>query len=288
MMGLGVTDDQRLQALADSLRGRRQAADVFALSTINPLAQAAQGEQKRVQATAEGIGALRRARMQEADRTAREREALAARAEQAEQDRQSREIQAAADRESRERIAGMKAESTSGKRPKEVVELEASRPSRMSGIEKAARFLQAFESGAESGTTRTMLRYLPGTYTDQGAFDQELDAFAERAARAELKAAGEIRPTDADVKGMKEAMFGVGRDEQVNKNLLAEYLLSQIATENQYRSMVGESPMVMPDTAPLEGDWYSQLFGGGEVRKDEGYEYRINPATGKRQRRKVE
>ena len=111
MMGLGVTDDQRLQALADSLRGRRQAADVFAMSTISPLAKAAQGEQRRVQATAEGIGALRRARMQEADRTAREyaiqqrREEEAARSREATAGIQTaREAEAQRERDFKERM----------------------------------------------------------------------------------------------------------------------------------------------------------------------------------------
>ena len=110
-------------------------------------------------------------------------------------------------------------------------DLKKTKKTRDSSIVKARRFLRAFESGdAESGTTRTVAGFLPGVFTDQAQFDQELDAFAEVAAREKLKAVGEIRPTDADVEGMKRALFGVGRDEKVNIQLLREFISEQ---ENQ-------------------------------------------------------
>ena len=110
-------------------------------------------------------------------------------------------------------------------------DLKKTKKTRDSSVVKARRFLRAFESGdAESGTTRTVAGFLPGVFTDQAQFDQELDAFAEVAAREKLKAVGEIRPTDADVEGMKRALFGVGRDEKVNIQLLREFISEQ---ENQ-------------------------------------------------------
>ena len=109
LMGLGVTDDDRMRALADSLRGRRQAADVFSMSTIQPLSQAARGEQAQIQATAEGIGALRRARQQEADRTARETAAQAAREAEAVREREFEASESALDRANRLKIAQQRA-----------------------------------------------------------------------------------------------------------------------------------------------------------------------------------
>lgn len=143
---------------------------------------------------------------------------------------------------------------------KKPSDLDVGTPTRHSNIDKAVRFLTAFESGAESGTTRTALRAMPGVWTDQGKFDQELDSFAESAARAALKAQGEIRPTDADVKGMKEAMFGVGKDEQVNKNLLESYLAEQIALENQWRQEKGVQPFELPPIQGVGKDFYDKLF----------------------------
>jgi hypothetical protein len=139
--------------------------------------------------------------------------------------------------------------------------LQESAATRRENIEKATKFLDAFTSGAESGTSRSAAKLIPGIYTDQGAFDQELDSFAEEAARAALKAAGEIRPTDADVKGMKEAMFGVGKDEPVNINLLLSYLNKQVTLENEQRALEGVEPMQMPTGQDRGDEWYQELFG---------------------------
>jgi len=139
-------------------------------------------------------------------------------------------------------------------------DLEAAAPMRHTNLMKALKFREAFESGAESGTTRAVAGWIPGVYTDQGAFDQELNSFAEQAARAALKASGEIRPTDADVKGMKESMFGVGKDEAVNKNLLDAYIAEQLAVENQYRAEQGLPPLSMPSVENQGSDWYRKLF----------------------------
>ena len=140
--------------------------------------------------------------------------------------------------------------------------LKEDETSRLSSIDKAAKLLHAYKSGAKSGTSRSILNsVVPGQYTDQAAFDQEVEAFAELAARARLKAMGEIRPTDPDVAGAKASLFGIGKGEQVNINLITEYLQEQIATENNMRLMDGSEPMAFPENPPLaEDEWYSRLF----------------------------
>ena len=136
-----------------------------------------------------------------------------------------------------------------------------------------------------SGGMRKLLSYLPFTFTEQGQMDEEFNAFAETAARAALKAAGEVRPTDADVKGMKQAMFGVGRDEQVNMNLLKDFINS-IERDNHEAYILGvggdfmeqkiKSEMGVTDddietTMRLHGmDRKSVVMKLWEQRKDEG------------------
>ena len=123
------------------------------------------------------------------------------------------------------------------KRLNELAELRANR---ITGMETAQQFLDAFRSGEKSsGAGRKALSFLPiGTYTEQGQFDEALDSFAEFAAREKLKASGEIRPTDADVKGAKQALFGIGRDESVNINLLETFIRQQQAAENEYLNLI--------------------------------------------------
>lgn len=143
---------------------------------------------------------------------------------------------------------------------KALATLAAEAPTRLTAIDKGVKLLKAFNSGAKSGTTRGILNALPGQFTDQAAFDQELDSYAEQAARAALKAAGEIRPTDADVEGAKKSLFGVAKGEQVNKNLITEYLKTQIAVENSYRRMKGEPLLEMPSVEGVGDEWYNTLF----------------------------
>ena len=118
-------------------------------------------------------------------------------------------------------------------------ELQVSSGPRKLGITKAEGFLKAFEEGkANSGAGRKALSFVPfGTYTAQGEFDEQFDSFAEIAARNKLKAVGEIRPTDADVKGMKESLFGIGKDEDVNIQLLKDYIQEQDSMEVEYAGL---------------------------------------------------
>ena len=149
---------------------------------------------------------------------------------------------------------------------KKYLEGKEGEPTRKAAIEKATRMLTAFKSGADSGTSRGLAGLGGGQWTDQAAFDEELDALAELAARARLKAMGEVRPTDPDVKGVKESLFGRWKGENVNINLLTEYLQEQIDSENAVRKIDGREPVLMPETKELEGDWYGQLFEQNNVK----------------------
>ena len=113
---------------------------------------------------------------------------------------------------------------------------------RSSAIKKATKFKMALENGeAFSGAGRRAASFIPGVFTTQGQFDEEFNAFAEVAARQQLKASGETRPTDADVQGMKQAMFGLGRDEFVNVQLLDDFIKDQLAQDNELDQLIGAS-----------------------------------------------
>ena len=127
---------------------------------------------------------------------------------------------------------------------KRRLDLQEGGASRKSSLEQAKRFLGAFEGKkndleyfdldeVDSGSGRVAASYIPGTYTSQGQFDEELDAFAEVAARQMLKAMGEVRPTNEDVEGAKKAVFGIGKDERTNKRLLEKYIAEQEALESE-------------------------------------------------------
>lgn len=122
--------------------------------------------------------------------------------------------------------------------------LNDSAANRNMSIDKAQYFLDKFESGEMlSGRAREALNIegpfglkLP-VFTQQGRDDELLDSFAEVAARAKLKALGEIRPTDADVKGMKASMFGIGRDEETNIQLLTEFIAESKAGNAEHAAL---------------------------------------------------
>ena len=122
---------------------------------------------------------------------------------------------------------------------KRISSLQQSKASRKLATQKAQEFLTAFETeGAESGVSRRVTGFfVPGVFSSQGQFDQELDAFSEIAAREKLKAVGEIRPTDADVEGMKRALFGVGRDEATNINLLKQFIAEQAGLDTELEDL---------------------------------------------------
>ena len=122
---------------------------------------------------------------------------------------------------------------------KRAGELSSGAGLRETSLTEAKRFLGAFKGNKEdyesfgldgpaaSGQTQTVLDMVPGKFFPQSKFNEQLDAFAEQAARQLLKAAGEVRPTDADVAGAKKALFGVGKDESTNIRLLENYITQQ-------------------------------------------------------------
>ena len=93
-----------------------------------------------------------------------------------------------------------------------------------------------------SGAGRKAATFIPGVFTSQGQFDEEFNAFSEVAARQQLKASGETRPTDADVQGMKQAMLGIGRDEDVNVPLLGHFIEAQIRQDEELDQLVMAGP----------------------------------------------
>jgi len=141
-----------------------------------------------------------------------------------------------------QKLAEVEAQKAIESKQKSMDDWSANAIDRRGAIDKAKYFLNAFKgvdaqgnpvSPMNSGMARSALSWLP-TFTDQGRFDEEFNAFAEVAARQKLKQSGETRPTDADVEGMKRAMFGIGRDEQVNIKLLEDYIRSLEAEEGKF------------------------------------------------------
>tara|TARA_R110000796_G_scaffold214800_1_gene330726 strand:- start:4235 stop:5515 length:1281 start_codon:yes stop_codon:yes gene_type:complete len=114
--------------------------------------------------------------------------------------------------------------------------------SRVRNLAKAKGFKNALESGLRSsGVGRQAASFAPiGVWTDQGSFDEIFNSFSEVAAREKLKASGELRPTDADVQGMKAAMFGVGRSEPANIELLNDFIEEQESMEAQLNRPAGQ------------------------------------------------
>lgn len=172
---------------------------------------------------------------------------------------------------------------TIGASRKRLDSLSESKATRNTALGKAQDFLAAFESGTaqgilegldlgtgvESGAGRALANssliftdIKAPTFSDQGRFDELLDAFAEEAARAKLKAAGEIRPTDADVVGMKKSIFGIGKDETVNISLLKSFIEEQQSNDSELvelnrqfgREEEGGAEAQIIGTHPVHGD----------------------------------
>ena len=150
---------------------------------------------------------------------------------------------------------------------KRIADLHQSATSRQGSLKNAQRFRQLIADGKlATGSADKWAGMIPGVWTENQQLNEEFNAFAETAARQALKAAGETRPTDADVKGMKEAMFGVGRDEQTNLNLLDDYIGMMQKDENEYRSARGLEPLPMPGAAG--GDLPPQNAQGWQLMTD--------------------
>ena len=167
------------------------------------------------------------------DNAAVKREEIASRAAIAKADIKFRKEAAAAKLKAATLTGNKKLESEAKKETqklniKRTSELSQGALARGQAIKRAKQFRRQLSSGDRtSGATRQALSFIPGVFTDQAVFDEKFNAFAEVAARQKLKASGETRPTDADVEGMKRAMFGIARDESVNIQLLDEFIEEQ-------------------------------------------------------------
>lgn len=113
LMGLGISDEEKALMMANKLRGQKQAADLFSMSTIAPIAQGAQAQQQATLQAAERGGALRKAMADRQAQAERERQAQAARMAQSEAEMAARAEEGRLDRESRERIAETKSRDSS-------------------------------------------------------------------------------------------------------------------------------------------------------------------------------
>ena len=134
-------------------------------------------------------------------------------------------------------------------------DLSASAAVRGTSLKEAKRFLGAIKGNPEdyesfgldgpaaTGQFQSFLEMAPGKFTAQSKFNEQLDAFAEQVARQLLNAMGETRPTNEDVEGAKNALFGVGKDESTNIRLLENYITQQeqLEAEAQRLSRSGGS-----------------------------------------------
>lgn len=96
LMGLDLSDEEKMRMVADGLRGKQQAADFFSMSTVPTISGAAQSRVGQLQDTGERVGVLKNAL---ADRQSRE--------EQQQMNRDSREREGAANRQNRLLTAAM-------------------------------------------------------------------------------------------------------------------------------------------------------------------------------------
>lgn len=112
-------------------------------------------------------------------------------------------------------------------------------PNRMASIEEARALKELLEKGEISTGPGAKLAGDIGSFigTKESTYKQRLDSLAEKAARAQLKANGEVRPTDADVEGMKRAMFNLGNTEEANIKKLEDFIKQQEAGIDEYNQM---------------------------------------------------
>jgi len=117
--------------------------------------------------------------------------------------------------------------------------LEENIPSMKADIKKAKYLANALEKGEFGTGPLSEAAGKVGSIVSlkSSSLKEELDSLAESAARAQLKASGEIRPTDADVEGMKRAMFNLGNTEETNIKKLNEFIKQQEAGLDEYGQM---------------------------------------------------
>ena len=133
-------------------------------------------------------------------------------------------------------------------------ELQGQIPNRMANIAEAKALSKLIEDDQlDTGPGSKMAGEVGAFFdTEESTYKQRLDSLAEKAARSQLKANGEVRPTDADVEGMKKAMFNLGNTESANVKKLQDFIKQQEAGLNEYNQMkeVLESGQGLEDFVP--------------------------------------
>lgn len=170
-------------------------------------------------------------------------------------------------------------------------DLEGQLPTNKANIAKSKELIKALEDDRLDTGPGSKLAGDIGSFfsTEESTLKQELDSLAETAARAQLKANGEVRPTDADVEGMKRAMFNMGNTEEANINKLKEFIKQQEASINEYDQMkeVVDSGKGLEDfkLEPTYVTKESEESKGphGEVVNKNGKTYKWNPSVNKYQ-----
>jgi len=167
-------------------------------------------------------------------------------------------------------------------------ELQSSIPNRESQIEEANFLIDKLENDQLDTGPGSKLAGDIGSFfgTKESTLKQRLDSLAEKAARAQLKANGEVRPTDADVEGMKRAMFNMGNTEEANIEKLQQFIRQQQAGINEYGQMKeklesGEGLEDFVLSNPLPAKKSTGKYGDTVERN--GKTYKWNPAVGKYQ-----
>ena len=121
-------------------------------------------------------------------------------------------------------------------------QLQEQLPNRKANIDEAKAIMKLIsadelDTGPGSGLAGDVGSFFD---TEESTSKQRLDSLAERAARAQLKANGETRPTDADVEGMKRSMFNLGNTEDANLKKLQDFIEQQEAGISEYDQMKGQ------------------------------------------------
>jgi len=168
-------------------------------------------------------------------------------------------------------------------------ELQGQIPNRMANIEEAKALSKLIENDElDTGPGSKMAGEVGAFFdTEESTYKQRLDSLAEKAARSQLKANGEVRPTDADVEGMKKAMFNLGNTEDANIKKLQDFIKQQEAGLNEYNQMkeVLESGKGLEDFVPkptFKNEPESTGKYGDTVERN-GKQYKWNPRAGKYQ-----
>ena len=168
-------------------------------------------------------------------------------------------------------------------------ELQGQIPNRMANIEEAKALSELIENDElDTGPGSKMAGEVGAFFdTEESTYKQRLDSLAEKAARSQLKANGEVRPTDADVEGMKKAMFNLGNTEAANVKKLKDFVKQQESGLNEYEQMkeqlaTGEGLEDFRLEPTFKNEPKSTGKYGDTVERN-GKQYKWNPKAGKYQ-----